>query len=57
MSDEELKLLPIRTLKELMGENLNKDTCDIAFIMKEDRTFKLLSLDEKEELLNKITPS
>ena len=57
MSDEELKLLPLRTLSELMGENLNKDTCDIAFILKEDRTFKLLSLDEKEELLNKISTS
>jgi len=57
MSDEELKLLPLRTLNELMGENLNKNTCDIAFILKEDRTFKLLSLDEKEELLNKISTS
>jgi 20S proteasome alpha/beta subunit len=40
---------------ELMGDNLNKNTCDIAFILKEDKTFKLLSLDEKEELLNKIS--
>jgi proteasome alpha subunit len=54
MSDEELKLLPLRTLKELMGDNLNKTTCDIAFILKEDITFRLLSLDEKEELLMKI---
>lgn len=54
MIDEDLKLLPIKTLKELMGDNLNKNTCDIAFILKEDKNFKLLSLDEKEELLNKI---
>jgi proteasome alpha subunit len=54
MSDEDLKVLPIRTLKELMGDNLNKNTCDVAFILKEDKNFKLLSLDEKEELLNKI---
>ena len=57
MSDEELKLLPLRALKEIMGDNLNKDTCDIAFILKEDKTFKLLSLDEEEELLNKLSTS
>ncbi len=55
VSDEELKLLTLRTLKEPMGDTLNKNTCDIAFILKEDKTFKLLSLDEKEELLNKIS--
>ncbi|MFX1567250.1 MAG: archaeal proteasome endopeptidase complex subunit alpha [Promethearchaeota archaeon] len=54
MSDEELKLLPLRTLKELMADNLNKNTCDVAFILKEDRKFKLLNLEEKEELLNKL---
>ena len=54
MSDEELKLLPLRALKELMADNLNKNTCDVAFILKEDRTFKLLNLEEKEELLNKL---
>jgi len=52
--DEELKLLPLRALKELMGDKLNKNTCDVAFILKEDKTFRLLSLDEKEELLNKL---
>ena len=57
MSDEELKLLPLRTLKELMGDNLNKNTCDVAFILKEDVTFRLLGLDEKEELLNKLITS
>jgi len=57
MSDEELKLLPLRTLNELMGDNLNKNTCDVAFILKEDKTFRLLSLDEKEELLNKLITS
>ena len=51
---EELKLLPLRTLKELMAENLNKNTCDIAFILKEDVKFKLLSVEEKEELLKKL---
>ncbi len=54
MSDEDLKLLPLRALRELMGDNLNKDTCDVAFILKEDRTFKLLNLEEKEELLSKL---
>ncbi|MHA1486937.1 MAG: archaeal proteasome endopeptidase complex subunit alpha, partial [Promethearchaeota archaeon] len=54
ISDEDLKLLPLRTLKELMGENLNKDTCDVAFIMKDDLKFKLLNDQEKEELLSKI---
>jgi proteasome alpha subunit len=54
MNDDELKLLPLRSLKSLMGENLNKNTCDVAFILKEDRKFKLLSLEEKEELLTKV---
>ena len=54
ISDDDLKLLPLKTLKELMGENLNKNTCDISFILKEDVTFKLLSIEEKEELLNKL---
>jgi proteasome alpha subunit len=54
ISDEELKLLPLKTLKELMGDNLSKNTCDAAFILKEDAKFKLLSLEEKEELLAKL---
>ena len=54
ISDEELKLLPLRTLKELMGDNLSKDTCDVAFIMKDDAKFKLLNDQEKEELLSKL---
>jgi len=54
ISDEELKLLPVRTLKSLMGENLNKHTYDVAFILKDDRKFKLLNLEEKEELLTKL---
>jgi len=54
ISDEELKLLPLRTLKELMGDNLNKDTCDVAFIMKDDVKFKLLNDQEKEDLLSKL---
>lgn len=54
ISDEELKLLPLRTLKELMGDNLSKDTCDVAFIMKDDAKFKLLSEQEKEEFLAKL---
>ncbi|MHA1472409.1 MAG: archaeal proteasome endopeptidase complex subunit alpha [Promethearchaeota archaeon] len=54
ISDEELKLLPLKTLKELMGENLSKDTCDVAFILKDDLKFKLLNDQEKEELLAKI---
>ncbi|MFX1435963.1 MAG: archaeal proteasome endopeptidase complex subunit alpha [Promethearchaeota archaeon] len=54
MSDEDLKLLPLKALKELMGDNLNKNTCDVAFILKEDKNYKLLSLEEKEELLNLI---
>ena len=57
MSDEELKLLPLRALKEVMGDNLNKNTCDIAFILKEDKTFKLLSVEEEEELINKLSTS
>ncbi|MGV9199876.1 MAG: proteasome subunit alpha, partial [Promethearchaeia archaeon] len=54
ISDEELKILPLKALEEIMGEDLNKNTCDVAFILKEDVTFKLLNLDEKEELLNKL---
>ena len=54
ISDEELKLLPLRTLKELMGDNLNKDTSDVAFIMKDEVKFKLLNEQEKEDLLSKL---
>jgi proteasome alpha subunit len=54
INDEELKLLPLRTLKELMGDNLSKDTCDVAFIMKDDGKFKLLSDQEKEDLMSKL---
>ncbi|MFX0187522.1 MAG: archaeal proteasome endopeptidase complex subunit alpha [Candidatus Hodarchaeota archaeon] len=54
ISDEELKLLPLRTLKELMGDKLNKNSCDIAFILKEDLKFRLLNVEEKEELLKKL---
>jgi proteasome alpha subunit len=57
ISNEDLKLLPLKTLKELMGDNLNKNTCDVAYILSEDAKFKLLSLEEKEELLNKIATS
>jgi len=54
IDDEELKLLPLRALKEIMGDALDKNTCDIAFILKEDVKFRLLNMDEKEELLNKL---
>ena len=54
ISEEDLKLLPLKTLKELMGDNLSKNTCDVAFILKKDKKFKLLSVDEKDELLKKI---
>ncbi|MFO8017162.1 MAG: archaeal proteasome endopeptidase complex subunit alpha [Promethearchaeia archaeon] len=54
ISDEELKILPLKALKEIMGDDLNKNACDVAFILKEDVTFKLLNLEEKEELLEKL---
>ena len=54
IGDEELKLLPLKTLKEIMGDNLTKHTCDVAFILKDDTKFRLLSLEEKEELLTKV---
>ena len=57
INDEELKLLPLRTLKEVMGDNLNKTSCDVAFILKDDVSFKLLNLKEKEELLAKLVTS
>ena len=41
INDEDLKLLPLRTLKELMGDNLNKNTCDVAYILKDEK-FKFL---------------
>ncbi|MBD3254109.1 MAG: archaeal proteasome endopeptidase complex subunit alpha [Candidatus Lokiarchaeota archaeon] len=52
--DEELKLLPLRTLKELMADELNENTCDIAYILKDDVQFRLLTFEEKKELLNKL---
>ncbi len=54
INDEDLKLLSIKALSEVMGDKLNKNTCDIAFILKEDVNFKPLNLEEKEELLNKL---
>jgi proteasome alpha subunit len=54
IKDEELKLLPLKALKAVMGENLSKDTCDVAFILKDDIKFRLLNSEEKEELLKKI---
>jgi len=54
ISDEDLKILPLKALKELMGDKLNKSTCDVAFILKEDKMFKLLDLEEKEALLKKL---
>jgi proteasome alpha subunit len=54
ITDEDLKLLPLRTLKELMGENLNEHTCDVAYILKDENAFRLLDLNEKKELLDKI---
>ena len=37
-----------------MGDNLNKDTFDVAFIMKDEVKFKLLNEQEKEDLLSKL---
>lgn len=51
ITEEDLKLLPLKALKELMGDELNINTCDVAFILKEEKKFKLLSLEEKEALL------
>jgi len=54
INDDDLKMLSIKTLKELMGDELTSNTCDIAFILKDDVKFKLLNAEEKEELLQKI---
>ncbi len=54
ISDEELKLLPLKALKVVMGDGLNENTCDVAFILKDEVKFKLLSVEEKKELLKKI---
>lgn len=54
ISDDDLKLLPLKALKELMGDDLNEDSCDVAYILKEDKNFKLLNVDEKIELLKKL---
>lgn len=54
INDEDLKLLPLKALKEQMGDNLNKNTCDVALILKEDANYKILNLEEKEALLNKL---
>jgi len=54
ISDEDLKLLPVKTLQNVMGEeNLNEHSCDVAYIL-EDQKFHLLSVDEKKELLAKL---
>ncbi len=54
LKDDGLTLLPLKALKQLMGNNLNKNTCDVAVILEKDKTFKLFSVEEKEELLKKV---
>ena len=53
VDDEKLKSLPLEALKEIMGDELTEKTCDVAFILK-DQNFRLLSVDEKKELLGKL---
>jgi proteasome alpha subunit len=55
ISDEDLKLLPLKALKEVMGdENFSENTCDVAFILEEDKKFQLLNTEEKKKLLEKL---
>ncbi|MBY8981378.1 MAG: archaeal proteasome endopeptidase complex subunit alpha [Candidatus Lokiarchaeota archaeon] len=55
ITDDDLKLLPLRALKEIMGdENFNENTCDVAYILKEQKQFTLLNAEEKKELLSKL---
>ncbi|MBY9007994.1 MAG: archaeal proteasome endopeptidase complex subunit alpha [Candidatus Lokiarchaeota archaeon] len=55
INDDDLKLLPLKTLKEIMGdENLNEKTCDVAYILKDQKQFTLLTTEEKKDLLSKI---
>lgn len=54
LSDEELLLLPLKALREMMGDDLNLNTFDIGVIMRDDRLFRMISEKEKKELLNKV---
>jgi proteasome alpha subunit len=54
MSDDELLLLPIKALREIMGDDLNPNTCDVAVIMRDDIQFKLFTEKKKSELLIKV---
>jgi len=54
LSDEELLLLPIKAIREIMGDDLTPNTCDIGVIMRDERIFKMLNEKEKNELLLKV---
>ncbi len=54
LSDEELLLLPLKALREMMGDDLNLNTFDIGVIMRDDRLFRMINEKEKKELLNKV---
>lgn len=54
LSDEELLLLPLKALREMMGDDLNLNTFDIGVILRDDRLFRMISEKEKKELLNKV---
>lgn len=54
LSDEELLLLPLKALREMMGDDLNPNTCDIGVIMRDDRLFRMINEKEKKELLDKV---
>ncbi|WP_457557152.1 archaeal proteasome endopeptidase complex subunit alpha [Candidatus Harpocratesius sp.] len=55
MDFEELKLLTIRTLKEVIEGDLDAERFEIAVINAEDRQWKLFSIEENKKLLKKLS--
>jgi proteasome alpha subunit len=54
VSFEDLKLLTIRTLKQVIEGEFDETKFELAVIEKSNKTFRMLSLDENKELLEKM---
>jgi len=54
LSFEELKLLTIRSLKEVIEGDIKEDMFEIAIIEKKEKTWTFFSLEDNKKLLDKL---
>jgi proteasome alpha subunit len=54
VSFEDLKLLTLRTLREVIEGDLDEDKFEIAVIAKDDRNFRIISTEENKALIAKL---